>query len=110
MKNFKYLILISFILITSCGGIKTKSTGLENEAFLEFVGPSGSYQNGVDVILDGKTSFKAIVHKDKVGYMKGEVYAIPTGTHALKVSYSGQVVYEKQIFVASQETKTIVLQ
>jgi hypothetical protein len=110
MKTLTYLLLASFIILTSCGGIKTKTTGLENEAFLEFVGPVKSYPGGVDVTIDNNINFKATVNKDKVGNMKGEVYAISTGAHTLKVSYNGKVLYEKQIFVAAQETKNIVLQ
>jgi hypothetical protein len=110
MKTLIYFFLASFILLTSCGGIKTNSSGLENEAFLEFVGPVKSYSGGVDVTVDGNINFKATVIKDKVAYMKGEVYAISTGTHTLKVSYKGTVLYDKQIFVAAQETKKIVLQ
>lgn len=110
MKSLTYFIIASFILLTSCGGIKTKTVGMENDAFIEIVGPVKSYPNGVDVSVDDKITFKAVVNKDKVGYMKGEVYAISTGTHVLKVSYDGKVLYEKQIFVAAQETKKIVLQ
>jgi hypothetical protein len=110
MKTLTYLLLTSLIILSSCGGIKTKSVGLENEAFLEFVGPVNSYPGGVDVSIDNKINFKAVVHKDKVAYMKGEVYAISTGTHILKVIYNGQVLFEKQIFIAAQETKKIVLQ
>jgi hypothetical protein len=110
MKTLTYLLITSLIILSSCGGIKTKSAGLENEAYLEFVGPIKSYPKGVDVSIDNKITFKAVVNKDKVAYMKGEVYAISTGTHNLKVSYNGQILYEKQIFVAAQETKKIVLQ
>lgn len=81
---------------------------MENEAYLEFVGPVRSYPEGVDVSIDDKINFKAVVIKDKVAYMKGKVYAISTGTHILKVLYKGQVLYEKQIFVAAQETKKFV--
>lgn len=110
MKTIAYLLLACFIVLSSCGGIKTKTAGMENEAFLEFVGPVSSYSGGVDVNIDNKINFKANVIKDKVAYMKGEVYSISTGTHSLKISYKGTVLYEKQIFVAAQETKKIVLQ
>ena len=101
MKTLTYLLLTSLIILSSCGGIKTKSAGLENEAYLEFVGPVKSYPEGVDVSIDNKINFKAVVNKDKVAYVKGEVYAISTGTLILKVSYNGQVLYEKQIFLVS---------
>ncbi len=104
-----FLLLGSFIVLSSCGGIKTMSAGQENEAFLEFFGAPKSYPDGVEVTLDNKTTFMASVHSEKVAYMKGEVYAISTGAHTIKVSHKGQVLYEKQIFVATQETKKIVL-
>ena len=110
MKALVYLLLTSIVILSSCGGIKTKSAGLENEAYLEFVGPVESYPEGIDVNIDDEISFKAVVNKDKVANTKGEVYAISTGTHVLKVSYKGQILYDKQIFVANQETKKIVLQ
>ena len=110
MKNLTYLLLTSLIVLSSCGGIKTSSAGLDNEAYLEFVGPQKSYPEGVDVSIDNKINFKAVVNKDKVAYMKGEVYAISSGAHIIRVSYNGKVIYEKQIFVAAQETKKIVLQ
>jgi len=109
MKTLTYLFLTSLFLLSSCGGIKTSSVGLENEAFIEFVGPEKSYPEGVDVIIDNTINFKAVVNKDKVAYMKSEVYAVSTGTHILKVSYKDQVLFEKQIFIASQETKRISL-
>jgi len=109
MKNFAIFLMISLISLSSCGGIKTSSAGLENEAFLEFMGPVKAYPEGVDVTLDGTINFKAFVNKDKVAYMKGEIYAISTGVHILKVSYQGEVIYEKQIYVASRETKRISL-
>lgn len=110
MKILTYLLLTCLIILSSCGGIKTKSAELENEAFLEFVGPTHSYHGGVTVSLDNNVNFKAAVNKNKVKYVKGKVYAISTGTHILKVSYNGKILYEKQIFVATQETKTIILQ
>lgn len=110
MKTLSYLFIASLFILSSCGGIKTKSVGLENEAFLEFVGPEKLYPEGVDISIDNKMSFKAVVNKDKNSYMKGEVYSISTGTHILKVSYNGKVLYEKKIFLSAQETKKIVLQ
>lgn len=106
----KVLILfVSFLLLTSCGGIKTSSTGLESESFLEFIGNPSDYSGGVDVLINDKISFKADVVKDKKGKMRGNVYAISTGTHTVQVSYKNNVIFKKQIFIMSQETKKIVL-
>jgi hypothetical protein len=35
MKNLIYLFIVCFVLMTSCGGIKTKTAGLEKDAFIE---------------------------------------------------------------------------
>jgi hypothetical protein len=104
-----YIILILATILTSCGGIKTLSTGLENEAFLEFVGKPNDYEGGLNVAIDDKTDFVAEVNKDKSTKTKGLVYAISTGTHTVSVSYKNKLLYKKQIFISSQETKKIIL-
>jgi hypothetical protein len=38
MKKTLSILAICLVLITSCTGVKTLSTGLENESFLEFNG------------------------------------------------------------------------
>lgn len=108
----KKLILILSLLALSfsgCTGIKSTSSGLENEAFLEFIGDPDSYKNGVDVSIDDNSNFTANVNKDHKKRPKGTVYAIPTGKHILSVSYGNNVIYKKQIFVSAQETKKIML-
>jgi hypothetical protein len=109
MKNILCIIAIGLILLTSCTGVKTLSTGLENETFLEFIGKPGNYNGGVDVNIDDKTTFKAEVNKDHADRPKGKVYAISTGKHVITVSYNNNVIFKKQIFVSAQETKKIML-
>jgi hypothetical protein len=121
MKHVFLLLVAVSLLWTGCrvgeGSLST-ARGLENEAFLEFVGTASDYRGGVDVNIDDKTTFKAKVHNESEGNritpkadrFKGEVYAISTGTHTVTVSYNGTTVYKKQIFVSARETKKIVLQ
>lgn len=109
MKRIIYTIAIGLIFLTGCTGLKTTSTGLENEAFLEFIATPGNYTGGVDVNLDGKNTFIAQVNKDHADRPKGKVYAISTGNHSITVSYKSKVIFKKQIFVSSQETKKIML-
>ena len=109
MKNIIYTIAIGLIFLTGCTGLKTTSTGLENEAFLEFIGSPSNYTGGVDVNLDDKNTFKGEVNKDHADRPKGKVYAISTGNHSITVSYNSKVIFKKQIFVSSQETKKIIL-
>jgi hypothetical protein len=108
MKKLYFIIILATIL-TSCGGIKTLSSGLDNEAFLEFVGKPKDYEGGLDVTVDDKTKFVAEVNKNKSTKTRGLVYAISTGTHTVGVSYKNKLLYKKQIFISSQETKKIIL-
>ncbi|MEI6062775.1 MAG: hypothetical protein WCR72_18880 [Bacteroidota bacterium] len=109
MKKLFSIFAISLLLLSSCGGIKTMSGGLENESFLEFLGNPSDYKGGVSVTIDDKTTFTAEVYKDKTTRVKGQVYAISTGTHTIAVSYNGKMLVKKQIFISAQETKKITL-
>ncbi|MDR3366281.1 MAG: lipoprotein [Prevotellaceae bacterium] len=106
----KYLFIATAgLLLAGCTGVRTLSTGLENEAFLEFVGDTKKYADEVAVVVDDNSTFTASVGKEHIDRPKGKVYAISTGKHTISVSYKNQVVYQKQIFVAAQETKKIIL-
>lgn len=111
MKKIIYLLLTGLVLISfiSCTGVKTTTSGLENESFLVFEGNPSNYSGGVDVIIDDNINFKAEVTGGKASRPKGNVYAISTGTHTISVSFNGTELYRKQIFVAAQETKKITL-
>lgn len=111
MKNILIFILVNLLLIGGCSGIHTLSKGLENEAFLEFVSDSNKYSQGVNVTIDKKTTFKAEVSKVRnwTKAPKGNIYAISTGKHIITVSHNNNIIVKKQIFVASQETKQIIL-
>jgi len=107
MKNL--FIVISLIVLTSCGGIKTSSSGLENESFLEFISNSGNYSDGVEVSVDNQPTFKAEVFNDKTTRVKGKVYAISTGQHIVSVTHKNNLIVKKRIYLSIQETKKIVL-
>jgi len=109
MKKIVFIFLIGLILIAGCTGLKTASRGLENEAFLEFVGIPTNYPNGIDVQIDDKITFKAYVVKDYAVRPKGKVYAIATGAHLISISHKNTLIFKKQIFVSAQETKKITL-
>lgn len=109
MKNILFVFAIALTLLSSCTGVKTVSSGLENESFLEFVGKPNDYLGGVDVNIDDAINFNAEVNKEHADRPKGKVYAISTGKHVVTVSKNNQVIFKKQIFVSAQETKKIVL-
>lgn len=109
MKKALFVLTIGLFVLVGCTGVKSASSGLENESFLEFIGNPSDYSGGVDVVIDGNPGFNAEVYNDKISRVKGKVYAIPTGKHTLIVSYKSNLLINKQIFITSQETKKIIL-
>ncbi len=109
MKKIFLFITAGLMFLASCTGVKTASTGLENETYLEFLGDPSNYKGGVDVTVDEKTTFKAEVNDPTIARPKGKLYAISTGTHNISVSYNSKILFRKQIFVSAQETKKITL-
>jgi len=109
MRKILLVIAVGLISLTGCTGVKTLSTGLENESFLAFIGKPSNYNGGVDVNIDDKSTFNAEVNKDHADRLKGKVYSISTGTHIVTVTYNNNLIYKKQIFVSAQETKKIML-
>ncbi|MGC3976899.1 MAG: hypothetical protein QM751_00825 [Paludibacteraceae bacterium] len=110
MKRIIFAIVIGLLaLLNSCTGVKTLSKGLENESYLTFIGVPSNYREGVDVVIDDKITFKAKVNKSNTNRPKGNVYAITSGKHIITVTYKNNVIYKKQVFISSQETKEIIL-
>jgi bacillopeptidase F (M6 metalloprotease family) len=109
MKKVLYVMTISLMVLVGCKGVKTLSTGLENESYLLFIGKPGNYSNGLDVNIDGKTMFKAKVNKDQFKPSRDRIYGITTGSHAITVLYNDKIIFKEQIFVSTQETRKIVL-
>lgn len=105
------LFLSAFVLFSffSCTGVKSTTAGMESTAYLSFISPSNSYKDGLEVSLDNETNFSAKTHKSNKR-PKGTIYKIAPGKHLISVSYHGDVVYRKTIFVSTQETKKIILE
>ena len=109
----KARVLFLLIAVASLlAGCKTKypvamQSGKEDIAY----GPLKTYGNGsrpVQVDVDGK-KFDAKVVKPKTANRKGTQYGVATGRRNITVTFNGQTVYQKQLFLSSQETKIINL-
>ena len=88
-----------------------QQSGKEDMAYLVFVGPRQTYGNGsklVQVDVDGN-KFDAKVVKPKTANRKGTQYGVATGRKNVTVRFEGQTIYQKQLFLSSQETKIITL-
>lgn len=109
MKNL--LISISLLAVLgSCAKYPVEQAGgKEDVAYLLFVSPDKLAGQEVSVSVDGKTSFMADVIKQKSSRRKGVQYAIATGTRSVVITHEGKVVYQKKLFLSSQEVKQIIL-
>ena len=68
----KLILLFAVFTAVGCTGIKTTTAGLENEAFLVFLGNPKDYETGVEVNIDEKTSFSAEVQKNHTARPNGK--------------------------------------
>lgn len=108
MNRIIGIIAIGLVVLASCTGIKSSSKGVDNQAYLEFVGNPKNYIGGVDVTINKQKTFVAEVNKEQQP-SKGSVYAINPGKLMVTVSYKGQLLYSQQIVISSQETRIIKL-
>ena len=107
----KLLLILLTTVMAACGGIKQTASGLENVGFLQVFGDPQKYPGGVLVTLDKAAPVVAEVISPGRAARKVELPSvkIPYGKHALSVTYQGRVVFERQIFLSSQETYKVEL-
>lgn len=86
-----------------------QESGKEDMAYLLFVSSDQYAGKDVQVAIDNGQPFTARVIKAKKANRRGTQYGIATGTRTLKVSCDGKQLYEKKIFVSTQEVKQIIL-
>ncbi len=86
-----------------------QQSGKEDMAFLLFVSGNEYAGQEVQVTLDDAQPFTAKVVKQKKALRKGKQYGVKTGTRSLKVTCEGKVLYQKKVFLSTQEVKQIIL-
>lgn len=109
MKQLLAILVLCVSILTSCGGIKTSSQGIANDAFLEFTGKPADYPDGVEVIVDNNPAFVAQVKKPNYRGFNKSIYAISRGTHVVVVNHNNKTIFKQKIFISINETKKIVL-
>ena len=108
---FSLIAIASLLIGCKANYPVAQQSGKEDMAYLVFVGPLNTYGNGskpVQVDIDGKV-FDAKVVKPKTANRKGTQYGVATGRRNVIVKFNGKIVYQKQLFLSSQETKIINL-
>lgn len=112
MKNLFQRIatlLCATFLLAGCKAPVAQQSGREDIAYLLFISPKQYAGKEVTVTLDTQTPFEAKVIKEKFARSKGKQYGVHTGKRKIKVTYEGRTLYDKYIFISSQETKHILL-
>lgn len=97
------------LLLTGCKvGNVAVSQGLADQSYLYFVSVN-KYSQPVKVMLDNSIAFDATVVRERKATVKGNTYAVSTGKHRVSVSYQGKTIWEREVFLSTQETKKIIL-
>lgn len=110
MKKLLFLLIIPLFLMGCRAHLPVaQESGKEDMAFLLFISPKQYVGKTVQVKVDEAAPFMAKVVKEKTSNRRGSQYGISTGTRVLTVTYEGKTLYQKKIFVSTQEVKQIIL-
>jgi hypothetical protein len=82
---------------------------MDNQSYLRFVQGGSMPYDKVNVFVDNNPAFAATVDEPKKFRVKANTYVVKSGTRHVKVVHNGNTVYEKDVVVATQETKQIIL-
>ncbi len=108
----KWLILFALpLLLFGCkvNYPVAQQSGKEDMAYLLFISSDEYAGKEVLVTIDNEQPFNAVVVAQKKSKRKGMQYGVSTGTRSLKVTYEGKTLYQKKIFLSTQEVKQIML-
>lgn len=110
MKKLALLFVVPLLLIGCRAHFPVaQESGKEDIAYLLFVSSNQYAGKEIQVKLDNNSPFTAKVVKTKKANLRGSQYGIAVGTRNLTVSYKGRNIYQKKIFVSTQEVKQIIL-
>ena len=109
-----FALALSLSLVLLMTGCKVsypvaQQSGKEDVGYLLLIGNKEYAKKTVSVYLDNEPPFQVKVIKAKDSNRKGTAYTIATGRRSIKVEYNGQIIYSKELFVSTQETKQIIL-
>ena len=112
MKTKSILCLLTVVCCLLLSGCKVGnvavSQGLADQSYLYFVSVN-KYAKPVQVTLDNGVTFNANVVRERKATVKGDTYAVSTGKRRVSVSYQGKTIWEREVFLSTQETKKIIL-
>ena len=111
MKKLLTLLFAIPLLLIGCRANLpvAQESGKEDIAYLLFVSSKEYAGKSVLVKIDNNAPFAAKVVKSSKANRRGSQYGIAVGTRNLTVSCDGKNIYQKKIFVSTQEVKQIML-
>ncbi len=110
MKKFlMFFTVLALLMACKANYPVAQESGKEDMAYLLFVSSKQYAGKDVQVSVDGGAPFNARVVKSKKSNRRGTQYGINTGRRKIKVTFEGQSLYQKDIFVSTQEVKQIIL-
>ena len=111
MKNIIIPVIAAALILTGCRSSYpvAQQTGQEDIAYLLFVSQKEYAKKKLTIKID-ETQFEAKAIKASKSKRKGTIYSIAPGSrHLIVQNEEGDVLYDKTIFISSQETKQIQL-
>lgn len=109
-KAIMYMAGLAFLLSGCRAHLPVaQQSGKDDIAYLLFVGQNEYGGKEVQVKVDDASPFTAKVTKQKKSGRRGTQYGIGVGTRNLVVTCEGKTLYQKKIFVSTQEVKQIIL-
>ena len=109
MKKLFLFAMTLFLIGCKANYPVAQQSGKEDIAYLLFISSDQYANEKIEVTLDNAEPFYAKVVKQKKSHRRGTQYGIGTGTRNLTVKHKGQTIYQKKIFVSTQEVKQIIL-
>lgn len=109
-KCYVFLFVAGILVLTSCAAYRQKEKQKKaEEGYLQFINPEGDYPDGVEVYINDKFSYIALVTEDKDHSLKKFRWPVVAGKMRLRVVYEGEEVYQGTLVLKPGETKQIVL-
>ena len=109
MKRFICLLLLAIIGLSSCSLFKkneARPAAKAPEAYLLFTNPKDVYPDGVEVYIDNKFAFIAMVAKFP---FKDNRCPVRPGRLPLRVVYEGTTILQDTVTVKNKQVREIVL-
>lgn len=109
-RRYVFLLLAALLILGSCAAYRQKEKKEKaGQGYLQFVNPEGDYPDGVEVYINDKFSYIALVTEDKDHSLKRFRWPVTAGKLNLKVVYEGEEVYRGSLVLKPGETKQILL-